>query len=123
MENQTVVMEDGGTKTREQKNKLGIVGFVFMVLGPAILFLASVVQTAYGDFPEWLAGFVVGVSLVLPAAGFIMGIISLVLWKKSGIWGRALAIVTVIMCNPFFYWIYFIICMIYSQALAGLPWM
>lgn len=32
MENQTVVMEDGGTKTREQKNKLGIVGFIICMI-------------------------------------------------------------------------------------------
>lgn len=123
MGNQAAVMEEGGTKMREQKSKLGVIGFVFMIAGPMILFLASMVQTACGDFPEWLANIVAWVSLILPAAGLIMSIISLVLWKKSGVWGHALAIVTVIMCNPFFYWIYFIICMIYSQDLAGLPWM
>ncbi len=120
---QSVTTEKAEQKSVKPNNRLGVIGFICMLAGPILLVLANTMQIWIGDFTRLQANIIMGVSLILPAAGFVIGIITLVRWKKTGIWGRALAIVTVVMCNPFFYYIYFIICTIMGVTLAGLPWM
>lgn len=120
---QNVITEQIKQKPVKRKNRLGVIGFIGMLAGPALLVLADTMQTLAGDFTKLQADIIIWVSLILPAAGFVISIITLIRWKKTGVLGRALAIVTVVMCNPFFYYIYFFICAIAGMTLAGLPWM
>ena len=109
--------------TFRQKNKASIIGFILMLSGPAILIIAGFLTEAYGYVPEIAANIITWTAMGLPGIGAIVSIIMLFKWKKTGKPGRALAIVTVIMCNPFFYFIYFVICGMAKSTLAGLNWM
>jgi len=103
-------------------NKLAIIGFALMLAGPMILFLARTLQNQIGDFSEFAAHAIMWITLVLPGIGAVISFVSLIL-KKAGKLGCALSIVTLIMCNPFFYFFYFFICGIMGNTLAGLSWM
>ena len=106
-----------------RRSKLGITGFALVAAGPLLLLLANTLQQTAGDFPRWLANAVSWVCLLLPAAGFVVSVVSLFRWKKSGILGRALSLSAVIICNPFFYLCYAFFCLTASSTLAGLNWM
>ena len=106
-----------------KNNKAAIIGFILMLAGPAILILAGLFTGAFGYLPRTAASIVSYVTMFLPGIGAVICIVTLFRWKKIGKLGRSLAVVTVIMCNPFFYYIYFIICAISSSTLAGLSWM
>ena len=106
-----------------QRNKLPVIGFILMLLGPGILMLAGFLTSTLGYAPVIIANIIAWTVIILPGIGAVMSIISLVRWKKTGKLGRALTIVTVVMCNPIFYFYYFIICVIASSTLAGLSWM
>ena len=106
-----------------RKNKLSIIGFILMLAGPLILFLAGLITESVGYLPAVAANIISLVCMILPGNGAVISIMTLVKWKKTGRLGRALAIITVVMCNPFFYFYYFFICALSSRALAGLSWM
>jgi len=106
-----------------QNNKVPIIGFVLMLAGPVILILAGLFTEALGCLPRTAANIVSYVTMFLPGIGAVICIVTLFRWKKTGKLGRSLAVVTVIMCNPFFYFFYFFICAISSSTLAGLSWM
>ena len=104
-------------------NKLAIIGFLTMLAGPAILILAGLLTGLFGDYPVVLAWIIAGTAMVLPGAGAVYSIISLRRWKKTGMLGRALSIVILVMCNPLFYYIYIALCGIMGSTMAGLSWM
>jgi hypothetical protein len=104
------------------KNRLAIIGFAFMLAGPALIIFAGLLQNWTGDFHKISALIIAWTSVVLPGIGAVISIVSLIL-RKSGKLGKALSIVTLIMCNPFFYYYYFFICMVMGITLAGLPLM
>ena len=106
-----------------QKNKLSVIGFILMLSGPLVLLLASLTQKLFGDLSEILANIISWTAMIVPGIGAVICIICLFSWKKLMPHSRALSIVTVIMCNPFFYYIYLFICAISSKTLAGLNWM
>ena len=106
-----------------RKNKLAITGFVLMVVGPLILLIAGQLQGQIGNFSEFVSNFIMWSAIIFPGVGAIISIVSLFLWNKTGNLGHALSIITLIMCNPFFFFIYYVMCAISSKTLAGLPWM
>jgi len=110
-------------ESNKRKNKLAVIGFSLMLAGPAILISAFLLQNLAGNFPKIIADIIMWITLVLPGIGAVLCIISLVLWKRTGNIGRSLSIVTVVMCNPVFYFVYLIICGIAGNTLAGLSWM
>ena len=124
MENTNSIIHENQSKgIIAQKNKLAIIGFLFMLAGPAVLFLAVFLTNKFGIIPKYAADIISWIAIILPAIGTAISIFSLVRWKKTGIVGRSLAIVTVVMCNPFFYFGYYFMCGIASYTLAGLSWM
>ena len=123
MENASINAPEISLASAEQKNKISIIGFILMLAGPAILTLAGLFTGAFGYLPNMAANIVSLVSIILPGIGAVISIVSLFRWKKTGKLGRSLAVVTVVMCNPFFYFFYLIFCAISSNTLAGLSWM
>lgn len=123
MENANEVTSEMPSTNSGQGNKLPIIGFILMLAGPIILLLAGFFTETFGYVPEIAANIIAWTAIILPGIGAIISIVSLFKWKKIGKRGRALAIVTVIMCNPFFYFIYLVMCGISSKTLAGLSWM
>jgi hypothetical protein len=118
------VMENTNvSESTTQNNKAPFIGFILMLAGPAILILAGLVTGAFGYLPRTAANIVSYVTMFLPGIGAVVCIVTLFRWKKTGKLGRSLAVVTVVMCNPFFYFFYFFICAISSSTLAGLSWM
>jgi hypothetical protein len=106
-----------------ENNKASITGFILMLAGPAILLLAGLLTDTFGYLPETAANIISYVALFLPGIGAVLCIITLFRWKKTRKLGRSLAVVTVVMCNPIFYFFYYFICAISSNTLAGLSWM
>ena len=104
-----------------KKNKLAGIGFACMLAGPAILILASIFTSMFGDMSQTAADIVAWTAAIPPGIGFLIGCIVLVvpsLRKKTGKLGLAFANITVIMCNPIFYLFYLIICDITAAGLA-----
>jgi len=90
-----------------------------MLATPIVLFLSGSYTELFGysivtDIILWIAA-------ILPVAGLVVGVRSLFRKKEIGKLGYALAIVTVIMCNPLFCLIYFVIVVMVSRDFAGLP--
>ena len=104
------------------KNPAGI-GFLLMLAGPAFLLLMNLIHSMVGDFPEFTANIIFWIAIVPPALGGIGCFVRLFSWKKIDSFERSLSIVTTIMCNPYFYFMYMFICGISSKTLAGLSWM
>ena len=104
------------------KNPAGI-GFLLMLSGPAFLLLANLIHSMVGDFSELVANIIMWIALIPPAIGGLACFGRLFSWKNIDSLERALSIVTTIICNPFFYFIYFVICGISKSTLAGLSWM
>jgi len=121
--NADIIQETKPKEIAVKQNKTAIIGFLFMLAGPAVLLLAVFLTNKFGRIPEIAANIISWAAAILPVIGIVISIISLVKWRKTGITGRALAIVTVIMCNPLFYLYYLIDCLIASSTLAGLSWM
>ena len=103
-----------------QRNTLPMIGFLCMLAGPAILFLAGILVQWLGRLPLAAASIVSWMALLLPAAGVVLSWVSLARWKHIRTPGRALAIVTIVMRNPFFYIVYFALCALSRYDLAGL---
>lgn len=111
------------TASNLQQSKAPIIGFILMLVGPAILMIAGFLTEKIGYVPEIVANIIAWTAMALPGIGAVISIVMLFKWKIMGNLGRALALVTVIMCNPFFYFAYFVMCGIASSTLAGLSWM
>jgi len=123
METVNIIATEAPSANLKRKIKMAIIGFVFMLAGPILLFFAVFYTESFGYFSKTAAVIVSWTAIVLPGVGIVFAIIALFQWKKTKILGRALAIVTVVMCNPLFYLYYFLICGIASSTLAGLSWM
>jgi len=121
MEN-TNIVETPSTSVFQQ-NKAPIIGFILMLAGPAIIMIAGFLTDTFGYISEIAANIISWTAIALPGIGAVICIVMLFRWKKTGKLGRALSIVTVIMCNPFFYFIYLFMCGIASKTMAGLNWM
>ena len=106
-----------------QKNKWPITGFILMLSGPAVLIAASLLKSAFGNLPQAAANIISLLAAALPGMGAVISIAWLFRRKKMEKLGRALVIVTVLMCNPLFYFYYLLICLIVSSELAGVSWM
>ena len=99
---------------------LPIIGFLLMLAGPAILILAGMFTSLFGYMPTVIAEIVSWVAFILPGIGAVINcIVLLFLREETGILEHVLASVTVFMCNPFFYLVYFFICRATSMDLAG----
>ena len=106
-----------------KKNILAIIGFLLVIAGPAIMMIAGAVQSHTGNFSVHAATAIAAIAAILPAAGFVIGIIALCLWNRTGIVSRILSIVTLVLCNPFFYLTYLFMALAQIRTLAGLPFM
>lgn len=120
MENNNTSMSATVSMSIRQNNKAAIIGFVLMLAGPVILTFARF--GLLGDLSKILAITISSIAVILPGIGAGISIRSLFHWKETGKLGRALAIVTVIMCNPFFYFYYFGYCYIAGRTMAGILW-
>ena len=91
-----------------------------MLAGPAILILAGVFTSWFGYFSGTVAAIIAGIAIILPGVGAVInGIVLLFFREETGVLGFALAIITVVMCNPLFFLIYYVICLSVSRNLAG----
>ena len=107
----------------KENKKAPIIGFALMLAGPGILILAGFFTEIFGYVSKTAADAIMWAAIIIPGIGAVLSVFSLVLWKKTGNLGRALSIVTVIMCNPIFYFVYLLICGVASRTLADLAWM
>ena len=123
IENNTVIEDEEWIVNLTKNNKLADIGFILMLAGPAIILIADLLTGSIGTVSEITANIICWIAIVLPGIGAVLSIISLFMWKKTGTRGHAFAIITVIMCNPFFYFVYIVICGMASKTLAGLSWM
>ncbi|MDR2547782.1 MAG: hypothetical protein LBC96_09830 [Lachnospiraceae bacterium] len=123
MENIDIKTPEIVVESPKQKNKMSIIGFTLFLAGPAILVLANILMTEYGYFPQIVARIITWGAILLPGAGVIICFFQLCRWRKTGKLGRALSIVTVIMCNPIVYIYYCLYAVLYGSTMAGLPWM
>jgi uncharacterized membrane protein YhaH (DUF805 family) len=97
-------------------------GFFIMLAGPAILFIVLVIK-AIGFLPDifvLVLGLICAViAFFLPLVGLIFAIKSLIHRKELDKTGRAAAIITCVMCNPLFYFLYFFMCFSAGFSLSG----
>lgn len=101
-------------------SKMALIGFVLMLIGPAMLFLSGYIPWI---LPKAIAYTIMWIMIVLPATGAVLSIVSLRLCKKEKRSVHPLSVITLVMCNPLFYFLYFFICGIMGDTLAGIPWM
>ena len=123
MESSNTPVPEAPSAGQLQKMKQPIIGFMLMLAGPAILLLTGFYTKLFGYLTQIAANVVSTIAIVVPGIGFVIGIASLFKWKQTWKLGRAFALVTVVMCNPFFYFVYLMVCGIASSTLAGLSWM
>ena len=95
---------------RKQRGKLALIGFLLMLAGPLLLYSTRLHTETFGGVSKTTALMIIGTAQILPTIGLIFSILSLFFWKKTTKWGRALSIVTVSMCNPYFFIVYLRIC-------------
>ena len=101
------------------------IGFVFMITGPLILYTVeqyrteSILINAAVTITETTAETLLWTAVFLPGIGAALCIFSLLNWKKLGKFGRILSITVVIICNPIFYFLYYLACAFTSAALAN----
>jgi hypothetical protein len=121
-----IPFEDQNINIRTSANKNARRGFFIMLSGPALLLIwtgifAIAIGTGTspgGDVFFYLALIIAAIAFFLPLTGLIFAIKSL--WHKDeldGV-GRALAIITCVMCNPLFYFFYFFVCISGGFGLA-----
>ena len=105
------------------KNKFALIGFALLIAGPFALFILSQIQIGMGYFnlPDFLASAIIWTIILLPGIGAVFSAVSLVQWKKTGVSGRVLSIGTILMCNPYFYFFYYVFCAFGGSALAAPP--
>ncbi|MDR0944360.1 MAG: hypothetical protein LBM41_07515 [Ruminococcus sp.] len=103
-------------------SKKARIGFCLLLGGPAVLLIPTLIDLIV-TVPDILAVFFAFTSAILPGIGAIFCIISLVKGKELDKLGRALSIITIVMCNPLFYPLYFVICMNSGDGLAGMSFM
>ena len=100
------------------------IGFLLMWVGPLLLvlmtYLTSDVFSAVSDIA---ATILAAVCFFLPGIGAILSTFYLESSEDNGLLGKSLATVTIIMCNPLFYILYFLICIFMGNEMAGIPWM
>jgi|GEM_PF-2839651 len=126
MENQTPKINiPSDTVTNKSVKKLAIIGFLLMLAGPGTLILVR--RLAY-SFPrnsllDTISIILTWAAIALPAAGAVLCIIHLVKCSKAGTPKNPLSIVTLVMCNPLFYFIYFVACALMGSPLTGLSMM
>jgi len=113
------------TSTKKSGKKLAIIGFLLMLAGPVFLVLTrTTIFYFYSiSFFRVLSVILTWLAILLPATGAVFCIVSLVRCKKTGEPINALSIVPIAMCNPFFYFMYFVICSLYGNPLAGISMM
>jgi drug/metabolite transporter (DMT)-like permease len=94
-------------------------GFFLMLGGPAVLLVASLFYRSLARLPEFISLIIGGIAFFLPLVGVILCIKAFKhrdqLFKAE----RALVIITFVMCNPLFYFVYFFICYVSGFALGG----
>jgi hypothetical protein len=104
-------------------NNLPLIGFLIMLSGFAIVIVEIILYNIIGTINSDIGNIITWVTIVLPGVGAVLCIISLFRWKKISLTGQVLSVITVVMCNPWFYMVYFVICSITRDTLAGLSWM
>jgi glucose uptake protein GlcU len=112
-------MENQNTETKSTAGKKAVRGFILMLCGPAVLLLGALLYQLIGDFPEILAFIFGSIALLLPLIGVILCIMALTKHKELWNGEKSLAIITCVMCNPLFYFIYFFVCYVSGYGLAG----
>lgn len=122
MKNETPAFA-GSKGNTAQINKVPLIGFLCMLLGPLTLIITGLLTGVFGYLTETSAAIIAGVAIVFPGIGVVMSIISFFHWKKIAKPGHILAVVTVVMCNPLFYFFYYAICSAVGSELAGISWM
>jgi hypothetical protein len=113
---------DNRTITHFSSSKKARIGFCLLLGGPLVLLIPTVIDLI-GSVPDILAIFFSFVSAILPGIGAILCIASLIKGKELDKLGRALSIITIVMCNPLFYYLYFHMCFAGGYGLAGMSFM
>jgi hypothetical protein len=100
-------MEEKRVKTTAYK--FARLGFCLMLCGPAVWLIPTLIELI-GSVDGILAAIFFIISVALPAVGAVLCIISLVKGKEPDESGKVLSIITVVLCNPLFYPLYFTLC-------------
>lgn len=90
-------------------NTLSIIGFCLLLAGPALLAFA-VWRRGIETLSQATMDTLAVVAFALPIAGTTAAHTALDRWKGTGWFGRILSIITVVLCNPFFFIIYMLFC-------------
>jgi uncharacterized membrane protein YozB (DUF420 family) len=111
--------------TKPIHQKLAIIGLTVFFAGPIVMIISGFLPSILPDRQAiYMFGGALGwIAFVLPAIGCIISIISVVMCKKSKVPMHGSAIGVIVMCNPIFYYIYFIMCGLTGYGLAGLAMM
>ena len=126
MENQTPKTNiPSDTAANKSGKKLAVIGFFLMLAGPVTLIPARNLGYSFPDYSFFgiVSIIITAITFLLPAAGAVLCIIHLVRCKKTGERKNPLSIITLVMCNPFFYFIYFVVCAFLGSPLTGLAMM
>jgi drug/metabolite transporter (DMT)-like permease len=94
-------------------------GFFLMLGGPALLLFASLFYRTLARLPEFISLIIGGIAFFLPLVGVILCIKAFKHRDQLFKVERAIAIITFVMCNPLFYFVYFFICYVSGFALGG----
>lgn len=102
-----------------EKNKMPLVGAGLTVAGPLILCIIAIVGR-YDSISDLSAVVLQLVTFGFPVAGLVIAILCVSKWRNMiSIGFKTVAIITIVLCNPFFLFIYYIICAMSTGSLAG----
>ena len=108
--------------TIERSKKYPVIGFLLMLIGSLLVTkIIPFLLWHFPDFtiPELLAIIIIAICFFSPGFSAAISAIYLVTNKEKNDLRQALAILTIAVCNPIFYIIYFFICFFMKDYLAG----
>jgi hypothetical protein len=115
-------MEEQKPNAASSASKNARRGFFLMLGGPCVLVIPTFIDFI-GYVPDVFAVIFSGAAIILPGIGAILCIASLIKGKLLDKTGRALSIITIVMCNPLFYLVYMAICSAGGHGLAQMSFM
>jgi glucose uptake protein GlcU len=128
-QNEDIQAEDEDTLAEEEQiditsivNKLARTGFYFMLSGPSVLVMTSIVGLFF-QISDILANIIGYTAFFLPIVGVVLCLIANINRDKFGTTERAFVIITFTMCNPIFYLFYAGCCYLGRYGVSALSMM
>ena len=97
-------------------NVLPKIGFVLFSFGPIFIFTMNIFSF---EFSVLLANLIMWISIITPGIGAVLCLISAFKWRELSDNSKGYSIIIFVMCNPVFYFLYFVFCQLIRGTLAG----